>query len=240
MCRLRGRQAGRRCGRQAADVCPSNSVSTGTPPQPAHEATRPGSRQRRGHLQRDPVDRAAHERACLQRAAQHHWREVAEVGGDRRDGLVELLVRPALPRVVGRGRHRDHAVGDLPAVRALPQSGAHALLGRRDERRRQVAALDAGGELDAVPDRRRLDAQPEPGEVGVAPTPMRSVDAPAPIDPLDADRRGVEEAHGDAIALLQQRGRAPPSAPRRAGSRPPRRPPRRGAGRSAGPRRRAR
>ena len=97
------------------------------------------------------------------------------------------------------------SVTDQPC-RPWPQRRAHALLGGGDEGRRQVAPLDAGRELDPVPDRCRLDAQPDPGQVGVA----------ARAHPVHRRARARPPAPGTPPRCPRSaRGRrtAPPAAP---------------------------
>ena len=88
-----------------------------------------------------------------------------------------LLCRGAVPR----RRHGDHAVGDRPAVQALAQRRAHALLGGGDEGRRQPPALDARARTRrrARPARPRRAARCRPGR-GCRARPIRSTAAPVP------------------------------------------------------------
>ena len=108
--------------------------------------------------------------------------------------LSKPLVRVALPRPVAGVRHRDRAVGDLPAVEPLAQRLVHGLLDRLEERQRHRPELDlAAGTRTPGVDRRRLDAQPDRREERVGRL-VDDLDRRAGADrPLDADRRRLAE-----------------------------------------------
>ena len=195
--RRSGRATGPRVRRRApiarARVARPRSRRSPTPTIVA--PTRPSSADtaftsRSGILELEPVNRFAHPRAGpLERRRHNDRREVAEIGADARHRLVELLVRVALSRGVVRRRHRHDTIGHRPAESTLPQRGANTVLGGGDERRRQVAAFDAGRELDAVPDRCRVDPQPDRRQVRV-PADVNLVERAAGADDaLDADVR---------------------------------------------------
>ena len=125
------------------------------------------------------------------------------------------------------------------AVEALPQGRSDALLGRRDERRRQVAALDAGGELDPGPTA-AASTRSRAGQVRVAALPDRSLDDPVPATRSMHNVEVPREPGAHAVALLEQGGdhlllHLAVQAERGLAARP-----RRCAGRSAGPPRPAR
>ena len=88
----------------------------------------------------------------------------------------------------------------------LTQTVADTFLRRGYEGRRQVAALDAGREPDAVPDGRRLHAQPDTGEIRVAVLPDQVPGGPGAHDALDAQGRRLREPGADAVPLLEQCG----------------------------------
>ena len=81
------------------------------------------------------VDRLADDGFRLQqRAHRDEWCQFAVVLARARQALVEALVPKAvLPEVAGV-RHRDCAVGYLPAVDALPQRLPHGVLDGPEER----------------------------------------------------------------------------------------------------------
>ena len=152
------------------------------------------------------MDRLADDGSRLPQRGHHDQRcQLAEVLTRARDALVEALVAETMLPQVARVRHRDRAVGYLPAVDALPQRLAHGVLDGAEERERHGAELRLEPELHAGAGSGRLDAEPDRGEERVGRL-VQPLDSGTGADgPFDADRRRLAEADLDA-EVGRQRG----------------------------------
>src|SRR5262250_84278 len=111
------------------------------------------------------VNRLTHHGSrLLQRGHHDKRRQLAVVLAGARHALVEALMAETLLPDIAGVRHRDEAVGDLPAVEALLQGFPRGVLDRPEKGDGHRPQFDVDVELYAGSDGRRFEAEPDRGE----------------------------------------------------------------------------
>src|SRR5215468_12732105 len=146
-----------------------------------------------------------HGSRLLQRGHHDERRQLAVVLAGARHALVEALMAEAvLPDVAGV-RHRDVAVGDLPAEEALLQGFPRGVLDRPEKGDGHRPQFDVDVELYAGSDGRRFEAQPDHGEERVRRLAQPLDGRSGGDEPFDTDRRRLPEADRQAEVGSQRR-----------------------------------